>query len=390
MSNDAPYRPLGIGFIGHGMIARAHAHALHTLNHLGVLSRPIRLVSIAGRRLGALEATADVLGFERWTTSLDELLDDPDVEVVANLGSNDVHAPASIAALELSKHVLCEKPLARTTAEARNMLQAAEASGATHCCAYNYRSVPAIRLAREIVLSGRLGRLRHFRALYLQDWAASPSTPRSWRFEEAQHNGAVADYSHIIDLLRFLVGEPLALTAQTMRFIEERPAPDRSGTLLPVEVEDAYAAVLELEGGAMATLEASRCATGWKGRQFLEINGSDGSLWWNMEDINRLHVFFAEDEREGLGGFRDILVTQPEHPYLDTWWGAGHVLGWEHTFAHLWRDFLAAAVEGQPSPVDQASFLDGYRATAICEAIIAAAETGTRTEIARELEESRR
>jgi predicted dehydrogenase len=371
------------------MIARAHAHALHTLNHLGLRERPVRLVVIAGRRREAVAASASALGFERWTTEVEEVVADPEVEVVANLGSNDVHCLPSIAALELGKNVLCEKPLARTSGEARTMVDAAESSGATSCVAYNYRSVPAVRLAREIVAAGRLGRLRHLRALYLQDWAGSPSVPRSWRFEEAQRNGAVADYSHIVDLLRFFAGEPKGLTAHTARFIEERPSPDGSGALLPVEVEDAYAAAFELEGGAMATLEASRCATGWKGRQVLELNGSDGSLWWNMEDVNRLHVFFAADEQEGVGGFRDVLVTQPGHPYQDTWWGPGHVLGWEHSFVHLWRDFLAAVEEGRPSPPGQAGFGDGWRAIAICEAILDAAGTGTRIELSAEQEAHR-
>ncbi len=174
------------------------------------------------------------------------------------------------------------------------------------------------------------------------------------------------DYAHLVDMLRHLAGEPHAVTARTTQFGSE--------------TEDAYAAVLELSGGALATLEASRVATGWKGRHHIELNGTDGSLWWDMEDVNRLHVFFTADERERLGGFRDILVTQPDHPHLAHWWPPGHVLGWEHSFVHQWRDFLEAVLEERPVPARQASFEDGYRAAVLCDAIHRSAREGRRVE----------
>jgi predicted dehydrogenase len=375
---------IGVGFIGSGFMGRAHGHALHTINHIAPLDKRIRLVAIAGRRPERVETIARQLGFERSTTSWEAVVEDPDVDVVANLAPDHLHAAPSIAALELGKPVLCEKPLARNATEAGAMIAAAEAAGVTHSCAFNYRFVPAVRLAHQVIGSGRLGELRHFRALYLQDWAGSPSRPREWRFEKAGNgSGAVGDYSHIVDLLRHLGGEPLAVSAQTARFVAERPDPDAPGDVLPVEVEDAYAAVFDLGGSAMANLEASRCATGWKGRQYIELNCSEGSLWWNMEDLNRLHAFFVEDEREGLGGFRDVLVTQPEHPFLGRWWPPGHILGWEHTFVHQWLDFLGAAIESRPVPEGQASFEDGYRAAVVCDAILASAKEGRRLDIAR-------
>jgi predicted dehydrogenase len=178
----------------------------------------------------------------------------------------------------------------------------------------------------------------------------------------------VLDYVHLVDMLRFLAGEPEALSAQTSAFVSP--------------TEDQFAAVLDLADGATATLEASRCALGWKGRHRVELNGSAGSLWWDMEDPNRLHVFLLEDEREGLGGFRDVIVTNPDHPFLDRWWPPGHVLGWEHAMVNQWRDFLEAVVEERPVSARQASFADGHRAAVLCEAILASARDGKRVELA--------
>jgi predicted dehydrogenase len=355
-------RSLGVGFVGYGWVSRAHAHALHTLNHLRPLATRVRLTSIAGRRSEPLEAAARELGFERWTTSVEELVEDPAVDVVAILSAAEGHAGPTRAALAAGKPVLCEKPLGLDAAEARTMLEAAEDAGVAHACGFNYRYVPAVALARELIASGRLGDLLHYRALYLQDYQLLAQQPRT-----SGGAGAVRDYSHLVDMLRFLAVEPDALTAQTASFGSER--------------EDAFAAVLELPGGALGSLEASRCALGWKGRQLVEVNGTEGSVWWDMEDLNRLHVFRAEDEREGLGGFRDVLVTRPDHPYLAEWWPPGHVLGWDATFVHQWRDFLEAVIEDRPVPDRQASFQDGYRAAVVCDAILTAAEEGRRIEI---------
>jgi predicted dehydrogenase len=354
---------IGVGVLGYGWITRAHAHALHTLNHLEPLPRRVRLVSLAGRRPEPLEAAARELGFERWTTSWEELVDDPEVDVVANLNAVEGHVEPSLAALAAGKPVLCEKPLGATLDEARALRDAAEEAGVANAVGFNYRYVPAVALARETVDAGRLGELRHYRALYLQDYQVAGGQPRS-----SGGAGAVLDYVHLVDLLRFLVGEPQAVTARTASFVSD--------------VDDAYAAILELGDGAIATLEASRVASGWKGRHRIELNGSDGSIWWDMEDPNRLHVFLFADERERLGGFRDIVVTQPDHPFLAQWWPPGHVLGWEHSFVHQWRDFLSAVLEDRAVPERQASFEDGYRAAILCEMIHRSGREGRRVSIA--------
>ena len=354
---------IGVGVLGYGWITRAHAHALHTLNHLEPLPRRVRLVSLAGRRPEPLEAAARELGFERWTTSWKELVDDPEVDVVANLNAVEGHAEPTLAVLAAGKPVLCEKPLGATLDEARALRDAAEEAGVANAVGFNYRYVPAVALARETVDAGRLGELRHYRALYLQDYQVAGGQPRS-----SGGAGAVLDYVHLVDLLRFLVGEPQAVTARTASFVSD--------------VDDAYAAILELADGATATLEASRVASGWKGRHRIELNGSDGSIWWDMEDPNRLHVFLFADERERLGGFRDVVVTQPDHPFLAQWWPPGHVLGWEHSFVHQWRDFLSAVLEDHAVPERQARFEDGYRAAILCEAIHRSGREGRRVAIA--------
>jgi predicted dehydrogenase len=376
-----PSDALGIGFVGTGWMARAHAHALHTINHLSPFPRRGRLVALAGRRPELTEGLARDLGFERWTTRWREVVEDPAVEVVASLGPNDLHAEVALATLALGKAILSEKPLARDAAEARTLRDAARAAGVTNACSFNYRFVPAVRLAKQLASEGRLGQLRHYRAVYLGDWAATPAVPRTWRFERARAgSGVVGDVgSHLVDLLRYLTAdEPRTVGAETALFVPQRLDPARSGALLPADTDDAFAATVRLRNGALATLEGARTATGWKGRHVLELHGTEGALWWNMEDLNRLHVFFTADERDGLGGFRDVLVTQPEHPFQRTWWAAGHVLGWEHTFVHQWQAFLAAVLEGRPVSADQASFEDGYRAAVICDALLESAARGER------------
>jgi predicted dehydrogenase len=354
---------IGIGFVGYGWIARAHAHALHALNHVAPLRRRVELVSIAGRTPERVSAAAAELGFARWTTDWDEVVEDEEVDVVCVVAANEAHAPASIAALERGKPVLCEKPLGLDADEASAMLDSAVEAGVTNAVGFNYRYVPAVALAHDVVRSGRLGALRHYRAVYLQDFKGLEQETRP----SHGGSGAVLDYSHLVDLLRWLAAEPVAVSAHAWPFV--------------TAAEDAFAAVLDLPEGATATLEASRVATGWKGRHRLELNGSEGALWWDMEDVNRLHVFVLDDERAGLGGFRDVLVTQPEHPFVAEWWPPGHVLGWEHALVHQWRDFLEAVLEDRPVPDRQASFEDGYRAAVLCDAILTSAREGRRIEI---------
>jgi predicted dehydrogenase len=355
---------IGIGLIGYGWIARAHAHAIVTVDHIARLPRCLELTAVAGRDASRAADFGAELGFGRSTGDWREVAEAEDVDVVVVATPVEAHAEAVASALRARKAVLCEKPLGVDAEEALELVDLAGEAGVTHAVGFNYRYVPAVALARELVRSGRLGDLRHYRGLYLQDYQVLGTQTRP------SHGGAgaVLDYVHLVDMLRFLAGEPEALSAQTSAFVSP--------------TEDQFAAVLDLADGATATLEASRCALGWKGRHRVELNGSAGSLWWDMEDPNRLHVFFLDDEREGLGGFRDVIVTNPDHPFLDRWWPPGHVLGWEHAMVNQWRDFLEAVVEERPVSARQASFADGHSAAVLCEAILASAREGRRVELA--------
>jgi len=357
--------PLRVGLLGAGWITRAHAHAIRTLQHMAPLARPVRVTALAARNEERGRALAHELGIERFSTDWADVVGDQDVDIVATLLGAAAHVAPTEAALAAGKPVLCEKPLGADRFEARRLADAAARAGVPAVCGFNYRYVPAMRLAREIIERGALGDALHFRAAYLQDHAAGPNPIRA-------HNGsrAVTDYVHIIDFLRYLGCEAEAVSATMAKLTSFGP-----------DVEDAYVAAVDLRGGGIASLEVSRVAWGWKGRQLVEFNGTKGSLWWDMEDLNRLHVFYSSDEADRTGGFREILVTQPDHPFLDLWWPPGHTIGWEHAMVHEWRDFLSAIIDERPVSPEQATFEDGYQAALVCDAIYASAREGRRVRI---------
>jgi predicted dehydrogenase len=355
---------IDIGMVGHGFMGRAHAHALHTLGHVAPPSRPVRLAVLAGRDPARTERMARQLGFERWTTDWREAVADERVEIVANLAPNDLHAVVSIAALEAGKHVVCEKPLGRDPGESRRMLEAAVTSGRVHACSFNYRFAPAVALASDLVRAGRIGRPVHFRAQYLQDWGWR--APFGWHFDaERTGTGAIGDYAHVIDMARHLVGEIEEVAAHVATFVPERA--DDAGRAREVTVEDAYVASGRFATGALLNLECSRMAHGRKAHQTFEVNGEEGTIRWELEDFNRLRVLLADDAEPR--SFRDVLVTEPQHPFLRWWWPTGHVLGWEHTFVHQWAGILEAVAGAAPLPARQATFEDGWRADLVVAAI---------------------
>jgi predicted dehydrogenase len=356
---------IGVGMIGYGFMGKAHAHALHTIGHI-TWPTPLRprLVAVAGRDEAAVAEAARRYGFERSVTDWRALIEDPDVGLLDNGGPNALHAEPTIAAARAGKHVLCEKPLGLDAAESRAMWQAAEEAGVVHMCGFNYRFVPAVRLAREMLEAGELGEIFHFRARYLQSWG--PGADRSaWRFDRAQAgSGALGDLgSHIVDLARYLGGEPAAVQARMHSF---------SGA----DVDDAFAATVEFAGGPLGTLEASRFATGRINGLVFEVNGSRGALAFDLERLNELQVM-----RAGARGFATVLVSEPTDPYWEHWWPPGHALGWAETFVHELHHLLRAiAGEGTVAP-HGATFEDGWRAAEVCDAIVRSGVSGAREEI---------
>jgi predicted dehydrogenase len=373
---------VGVGMLGYAFMGKAHSNAFRKIPYIYWPPPAIpKLVRIAGRNEEKVAQAARRYGYESYSTDWHDLINDPAIQIFDNGGPNDQHAEPCIAAAKAGKHIICEKPLGRTAAEARAMWDAARAAGIKHATAFNYRFVPAIRLARDLIQEGRLGRIYHFRARYLQEWIMDPNFPMVWRLDAATAgSGALGDLgSHIIDLGRFLVGEFASVSALTTTFIKERQT--EGGGTAQVGVDDAFEAVVQFENGAVGTLEASRFALGRKNHNCFEINGEKGSIAFNMERLNELEVYLPEEGKMDATGFRQVLVTEASHPYLDVWWPQGHIIGWEHTFVHELRHFLDCVVNDKDVAPLCATFEDGYRNAVICDAIAESSRTGSRVEI---------
>jgi predicted dehydrogenase len=376
---DEPRRPLRVALVGHGFMGSAHSQAWRTVARAFDVPATPQLAVLCGRRADAAREAAVKWGWSEAATDWREVVERPDVDVVDICTPPSSHEQIASAALASGKHVLCEKPLANSAAAARRLVQAAdEASrnGVFAMLGFNYRRVPALAFARQLVADGRVGAMRHLRAGYLQDWLASPGAPLSWRLRrEDAGSGALGDLgSHLIDLACFLTGQRVAsVCASTETFVTHRPSPTGDHRLEPVTVDDAAFLEARLSGGALATFEVSRLATGRKNHLRVEINGELGSVVFDLERLNELE-FYDATLPAGERGFRRILMTEPDHPYLAAWWPPGHVLGWEHTFTHQAADFLQAIAAGQqPHP----SFADGLHVQQVIEAALQSAAAGT-------------
>lgn len=366
---------IGIGMLGYAFMGKAHTHAYRTLSYM-TWPPPLRpqLVAVAGRDQTAAEAAAQRYGYDRAVTDWRELVADPRIGVLDNTGPNNVHAEPSIAAAEAGKHVICEKPLGRTADEAHDMWRRVAATGVTHMCAFNYRFVPAVRLARAMIEAGEIGEILHFRGRYLQEWIADPQFEMVWRLRrDVAGSGALGDLgAHVFDLARFLVGEITAVSGLTKTFVGERPGGQ-------VDVDDAFETTVEFESGAVGTVEASRFCLGRKNSFTWEISGSKGSIAFDLERLNELSVYLTGSRAERhVQGFRNVIVSEAEHPFWEHWWPQGHVLGWEHTFVHELHHFLQAIATGTPVTPYGADFEDGYRAAAICDAVARSSQDGRR------------
>jgi predicted dehydrogenase len=372
-------KTLRVGLVGYKFMGKAHSNAWRQVNHFfPELPAKIELTAICGRDAAAVERACALFGWSRAETDWRKIATAPDIDIVDVGAGNDTHCEMALAALQAGKAVICEKPLARNLAEARLMLAAARRSGAVHMVCHNYRRIPAIALARQMIEAGELGgSVRHFHARYAQDWLVNPNFPRTWRMQkELAGSGAHGDINaHIIDIGRYLVGEFKEVCGMMETFIKERPL-QKPGSVPPepvadgkkgkVTVDDAVSWIGRFENGALANLEATRFALGRKNHIAIEINGDQGSLYFDFEDMNRLK-FYSEKSAAGRHGFTDIIVTDREaHPYARNWWPPGHIVGYEHTFVNTFADFIQAVVANKSV---HPTFLDGARCMAVMEAV---------------------
>jgi len=367
---------IGVGVLGYTGVAKAHLNALKKLPYIFWPS-PVRfrLLGIGGRTHAAVEDAARRYGFEYATAEWRRLVEDPRVGLFINCAPNDAHAEPCLAAAAQGKHLLCEKPLARDAREARRMWEGVRRGRIRHQVGFNYRFVPAVRLAREMIQAGDLGDIIHFRTRFTDDSLADPATPHAWRQERRRAgSGAVGDIaSHVLDLARFLVGELKGVAGLSRIVVPRRPVAGSRQTKV-VDVEDLYEGVLEFANGAMGTLEVSTFCLGRKNYLTFEVNGTRGSICFNLERLNELEMFRAEPKNRRDRGFKTILVTDGDHPYGGTWWPPGHILGWEHTFVHQ-LDHLVRTIVGQEAVAPLAAdFHDGYMNAVLCDALLQAAK----------------
>jgi len=369
-------RFVGVGLIGHGFMGRAHSLAWRNITLFTDSPLTPVLKAVAGRSEDALRGFAARFGFERYYTDYRLMIKDSGIDIIDNVTPNYMHAEPTIEAMEAGKHVIVEKPMAMNSREAYEMVKVAERTGVINMVAHNYRFVPAIVLARQLIGSGSLGRIYHFRALYLQQSLANPEAPMTWRLRrEYAGYGTIADLgSHVIDLARYLIGEVVSVNGTLYTFNRFR-VNQATGVREEVNVDEGFTAILRFENGAFGLIEASKLATGHYNSLIIEVNGSEGSIRFDLERINELEVHLAKDGE--LSGFRRILVTQRTHPYLRFWWPPGHVLGWEHTFTHEVYHFLTRLAEGKDVAPEAANFRDGLRVMRIIEAIAESSERGT-------------
>jgi predicted dehydrogenase len=371
---------LHVAMVGHAFMGRAHGNAWRQANRFFDL--PVRIVPavVVGRHAQRAAEAAHKLGFHHATTDLDAVLQDPSIHVVDVCTPNDSHHAITMAALRAKKHVVCEKPLAMTLQQAKEMAALAKKQKVRVGLWHNYRRAPATMLAAKMIARGDLGAIRQVRAVYLQDWLADGSVPASWRTaKKTCGSGAHGDLNaHLIDLTRALTGlEFDSVCGVQQTFTKERP--DGTGGTAKVDVDDAFCFLAKFKGGAIGTYEATRVAPGRKNHNCIEISGEKGSIRWNLERMNELEVFSFADARDGQG-FRTVMVMDGVHPYAANWWPDGHIVGYEHTFVHHVVDFVRALHDGSPFAP---GFDDGVVVQAVLEAALASVRSGKWVKVGR-------
>lgn len=369
-------RPLNIALIGYQFMGKAHSNAFRQVaRYFDLDVEPVMKV-LVGRSEDKVRAMAEKYGWQEYATHWEDVVSRPDIDLVDVATNNNVHAEMAIAAAKAGKHVLCEKPLATSLADARRMLEAARSAGIVHAICHNYRKAPAVALAKQLIDEGRIGRIYHWRGTYLQDWIADPSFPIVWRLDKSvAGSGSHGDLNaHLIDTARWLVGEIGEVNGMLDTFVKQRPvlaeSDDRLGgraaeQMGDVTVDDSSIFMARFDNGAVGTFEATRFAQGRKNFNRWEINGSKGSVAFDLERMNELEVYFADDE-PNVRGFRTVQATDSVHPYAGAYWPVAHIIGYEHTFINLVKDLLEAIAAGKPASPD---WLDGVRNQAVLEAV---------------------
>ncbi len=367
-------RTVNVALIGYAFMGKAHSNAYRQVGPFFSPKLTPKMKVICGRTKDKVEAAARAYGWEEASTDWQAVVTREDIDIVDIVTPGDLHAPIAIAAAKAGKVVFCEKPLANTVAEAERMLATAEKAGVLHMICHNYRRIPAVMHAKKLIADGRIGEIRHYRGTYLQDWPSDPNFPLVWRLDKTKAgSGALGDLAaHTIDLARFLVGEITEATGDLKTFVTERPLADNPKKKGPVTVDDAAIALVRFANGAIGTIEATRMAPGRKNYNRFEVNGSRGSIAFDLERMNELDVYFSDDPQTERG-FRTILATDPAHPYFKAWWPAGHIIGYEHTFIHTVYDLLEG-IETNKQPIP--SFADGVRNQHVLGAIEKSAQTG--------------
>ncbi|CAM4004782.1 Gfo/Idh/MocA family protein [Lederbergia lenta] len=368
---------INIGMIGYKFMGKAHSHAYRDLPMFFPKSIRPEMKVICGRNPEAVAEAASQFGWEEHTTDWKELLKRDDIDLIDINAPSDAHKEIAMEAAKAGKHIFCEKPLALTLDDSREMLAAVEAAGVKHMVGFNYRFAPAVMLAKKLIDEGRLGDIYHFRAWFLQDWIMDPDFPLVWRLQkEVAGSGSHGDLgAHLIDMAHYLVGDMTEVIGMSETFIKERPIPEemtglsatssKSSEKGPVTVDDATLFLARFSNGALGSFEATRFAAGHRSTNSFEINGSKGSVIFDFERMNELQVYFTDD-KEDVQGFRRVLATDAAHAYSEAWWPAGHTIGYEHTFIHSFVELMDAFREDrQPVP----NFVDGVKCQQVLEAV---------------------
>ncbi len=375
-------KTLNVGMIGYGFMARTHSNAYRKVGNFFELEYQPVLKTVCGLVEAEAQAFAEKWGYESYTTDWRKVVADKDIDIIEICVPNNRHAEIAIAAAQAGKIVICEKPLALNSEEALRMTEAVEAAGVPNLVSFNYRRIPAVTLAKQLIDEGRLGKIFHYRANFLQDWTISADVPQggmaTWRLDaKAAGSGVTGDLlAHCIDLALWQNGPIQNLTAMTETFVKERKNVE-TGTVEPVKIDDACIFFCRFANGSIGNFESTRYARGHKALFTFEINGELGSLRWDLHDLHRLQYFNYRDEGI-LRGWRSIHVSDSDHPYMKNWWVPGLQIGYEHSFVHQIADFLQGLAKGQPvSP----TFREALATQRICDAILASAKSGQQQEI---------